>query len=495
MADGSLGGLGSSIGLTATAKDYSNLYRYSQMAKAQKAKAKDDKLDDIIKLVTVKTSESKLHPLEVGSMEIRTGQFVQNLRRMSAEEDIRGMDNEVTSMFADLNEAQNRSSDYWGLEKTVREAAAGNKYVPKNVREAARIMVGSESSADFITALNDNKIKRNNFLDYDDNGRVVTGSFDYYDIDKSVKDLIAGNSVVIGRSTEPYTDPNTKTTFFPRVMGIPIDDAEAAEVSKMVDANGNLVRPMLTARKIPKTLLADTDLAAQYIDQYDLVDKTPEEIEEHFYKNMVEPNVKRKETIQTAKPAENTTIINQPATPGDYTFEGGPSSKLIFSYSMPKEWLIANPDKTKYTFTVDSPYSVSLAVGGSTTFRLQPSKNFINKATGKSMESSTTQPIDVNNVNVLPYEIKDGVKIVIGDDRVQTLRTQGKKVPYSAFIEGKGKLIGVEGELTNADFYTEFTSNIRSNIANQSSVLGSKAKAALVKGFLKLDKEIAAANK
>ena len=229
MADGSLGGLGSSIGLTATAKDYSNLYRYSQMAKAQKAKAKDDKLDDIIKLVTVKSSESKLHPLEVESMKIRTGEFVQKLRRMSAEEDISGMDNEVTSMFADLNEAQNRSSDYWGLEKTVKEAAAGNKYVPKNVRQAARIMVGSASSADFINALNDNQVRRNDFLDYDDNGRVVTQSFDYYDIPKAVKDMIAGNSVVIGRATEPYTDPNTKTTFFPRVMGIPIDDAEAAQ--------------------------------------------------------------------------------------------------------------------------------------------------------------------------------------------------------------------------------------------------------------------------
>jgi hypothetical protein len=495
MADGSLGGLGSSIGLTATAKDYSNLYRYNQQAKAQKAKAKDDKLDEIIKLVTVKSSESKLHPLEVGSMEIRTGQFVQNVRRMAAEDDIRGIDNEVTSMFADLNEAQNRSSDYWGLEKTVKEAAAGNKYVPKNVRQAARIMVGSASSADFITALNDNQVRRNDFLDYDDNGRVVTQSFDYYDIDKSVKDLIAGNSVVIGVAKEPYTDPNTKTTFFPRVMGIPIDDEEAKRVSNMVDANGNLVRPMLTAKKISKTLLSNTSLAAQYIDQYDLEDKTPEEIEQHFYENMVEPNVKRKETIQTAKPPSSLTINNQPGTPGDYTFEGGPATKLIFAYSMSKEWQIANPGKTKFTFTVDSPYSVSLAVGGSTSFRLQPSKNFINKATGKSMESPSTQPIDINNVSVLPYEIKDGVKIIIGDERVQALKTQGKKVPYSAFVEGKGQLIGVEGELTNADFYTEFTSNIRSNIANQSSVLGSKAKAALVKGFLKLDKEIAAANK
>jgi hypothetical protein len=142
----------------------------------------------------------------------------------------------------------------------------------------------------------------------------MTQSFDAYDINKAVKDLIAGNSVVIGESTEPYTDPNTKTTFFPRVMGIPIDDEEASRVSKLVDGNGNLVRPMLTARKIPKTLLNNTDLAAQYIDQYDLEDKTPEEIEQHFYENMVEPNVKRKETIQTAKPPGSLTINNNQGT-------------------------------------------------------------------------------------------------------------------------------------------------------------------------------------
>lgn len=42
----------------------------------------------------------------------------------------------------------------------------------------------------------------------------MTQSFDAYDIPKAVKDMIAGNSVVIGESTEPYTDPNTKLHFF-----------------------------------------------------------------------------------------------------------------------------------------------------------------------------------------------------------------------------------------------------------------------------------------
>lgn len=77
-------------------------------------------------------------------------------------------------------------------------------------------------------------------------------------------------------------------------MGIPIDEEEASRVSKLVDGNGNLVRPMLTAKAIPSKLLNNTSLAAQYIDQYDLEDKTPEEIEQHFYENMVEPNVKGK---------------------------------------------------------------------------------------------------------------------------------------------------------------------------------------------------------
>jgi hypothetical protein len=486
MADGSLGGLGSSIGLTATAKDYSNLYRYNQQAKAQKAKAKDDKLEDIIKLVTVKSSESKLHPLEVESMRIRTGEFVQNVRRMAAEDDIRGIDNEVTNMFADLNNAQNRSGDYWGLEKTVREAAAGNKYVPKNVREAARIMVGSESSADFISALNDNQVKRNNFLDYDDNGRVVTGSFDAYDITKKTKDLIAGNSVTIGRGPETY-DAYTKTKFFPRIVGLPMDDAAAADVRKMVDPDGTMVNPILTAKQIPSIILSDEQVAAQYIDQYNLEEKTPEEIEQHFFETMVKPNVKIKEIIQTAKPPSSITVNNQPGTPGDYTFEGGPSTNLNFAYSM--------ADNTKFNFQVDSPYSVSMALDGGLTFRINPSRNFINKATGKQYTSTSTQPIDINNVSVLPYEIKDGVKIVIGNDRVKQIKDAGQKVQYSAFVEGKGQLIGAEKEITNADFYTELTPALRSNISNQAAVKGPKVKTALSKGFVRLDQEVAAANK
>jgi len=494
MADGSLGGLGSSIGLTATAKDYSNLYRYSQMAKAQKAKAKDDKLDDILKHVTIKVAESNLHDLEVNQMEIRTAQFIDKARQAIGQDDMGSFYKEFGSYQADLNNAKNRSQGYWGLEKTVREAASGNKYVPKNVRQAAGLMLNSASSADYINALTENGVKRNAFFDYDEQGHVMTQSFDAYDINKAAKDLISGNSVIIGRGPETY-DPLTKTKIQPYIKGLPLDDVAAGEIKKMVGPDGYAVQPTLTAKQIPSILLKNPALAAQYIDQYNLEDKTPEEVEQHFFETVVKPNVELKESTQVSKAPGQTNIYNQPATPGDYTFEGGPASKLIFSYSMPKEWLIANPGKSKYIFTVDSPYSVSLAVGGNTTFRLQPSKNFINKATGKSMESPSSQPIDVNNVSVLPYEIKDDVKIVISNERVQALKSQGKKVEYSAFIEGKGQLVGVEGELTNADFYTEFTSSIRSNIANQSSVLGAKAKAALVKGFFKLDKEIAAANK
>jgi hypothetical protein len=486
MADGSLGGLGSSIGLTATVKDYSNLYRYNQQAKAQKAKAKDDKLDDIIKLVTVKSSESKLHPLEVGSMEIRTGQFVQNVRRMAAEDDIRGIDNEVTSMFADLNEAQNRSSDYWGLEKTVKEAAAGNKYVPKNVRQAARIMVGSASSADFIKALNDNQVRRNDFLDYDDNGRVVTQSFDAYDIDKATKDLISGNSVIIGRGPEVF-DPYTKTKIQPYIKGLPLDDAAAGEIKKMVGPDGYAVQPTLTAKQIPSILLKNPALAAQYIDTYNLEDKTPDEVEQHFFETIVKPNVELKESTQVTKAPSSITVNNQPGTPGDYTFEGGPSTNLNFAYSM--------ADNTKFNFQVDSPYSVSMALDGGLTFRINPSRNFINKATGKQYTSTSTQPIDINNVSVLPYEIKDGVKIVIGNDRVKQIKDAGQKVQYSAFVEGKGQLIGAEKEITNADFYTELTPALRSNISNQAAVKGPKVKSALVKGFVRLDQEVVAANK
>ena len=487
MADGTLGGLGSSIGLTATAKDYSSLYKYNQQLKAQQEKAKQDKLDDIIKNVTVKAGDD-LHRLEVEPMRIRTAAFIDKARQSIGQDDMSGFYDELTRFQADLNLAKSRSAGYNGLEKTVREAASGNKYVPKNVRQAAGLMLNSATSADYIGALNENEVRQNSFFDYDEQGNVMTQSFDAYDINKAVKDMIAGNSVVIGRATEPYTDPNTKTTFFPRVMGIPIDDAEAAEVSKMVDGNGNLVRPMLTARKIPKTLLNNTDLAAQYIDQYDLEDKTPEEIEQHFYENMVEPNVKRKETIQTAKPPGSTSVyVNTGATAGDYTFEGGPATNLNFSYEL--------ADNTTFPFTVDAPYSVSLSMDGGLAFRLSPSKEFINKATGKPYTSTTSQPVDVNITNVLPYEVKGGVKVVIGNDRVKKLKSEGKKVNYAAFIEGKGQLVGVEKELTNVDLYTELTPAIRSNIANQAAAKGKNVKAALMKGFLRIDKEVAAANK
>lgn len=486
MADGSLGGLGSSIGLTATPREYTSLYKYSQQLRAQQEKAKQDKLDDIIKSVTVKAGEN-LHRLEVEPMRIRTAEFIDRARQYVGQDDMSSFYQELTNYQADLNMAKSRSAGYNGLEKTVREAAAGNKYIPKNVRQAAGLMLNSATSADYINAMNENGIKRNAFFDYDDQGNVMTQSFDAYDINKAVKDLIAGNSVVIGRGKEVF-DPYTKTKMQPYIKGIPYDDNQAAGVRNMIDENGFMVQPTLTAKQIPGKLLSNTALAAQYIDMYDLEDMTPDQIEQHFMETVVDPNIKLKEGVQTSKESKGLTIINQMgSTPGDYTFEGGPATNLNFSYKL--------ADNSTFPFTVDAPYSVSFSMDGGLTFRLSPSRNYINKATGQPYTSTTSQPIDVNMANVLPYEVKNGVKVVIGNDKVKQLKAAGKKVNYAAFIEGKGQLIGAEKEITNVDLYTELTPAIRSNMATQAASKGKLVKAALMKGFLRLDKEIAAANK
>jgi hypothetical protein len=486
MADGSLGALGSSIGLTATPKDYSSLYRYNQQLKAQQAKAKQDKLDDILTNVTVKSGEN-LHRLEVEPMRIRTAEFIDRARQYVGDDNMQAFYEELGNYQADINMARSRSAGYKGLETAVRDAAAGNKYVPKNVRQAAGLMLNSATSSDFINALNDSGVQRNSFFDYDDQANIMTQSFDAYNIEKAAKDLISENSIIIGRGPEVF-DPYTKTKVQPYIKGLPLDDASAAEVRKMIGPDGTVVEPTLTAKEIPGILLKNTAFAAQYIDTYDLENSTPDEIEQHFFDTVVKPNVKLKESVQVTKAPGSTTIINQPGAPvGDYTFEGGPATNLNFSYKL--------ADNKTFPFTVDAPYSVSLSMDGGLTFRLNPSRNWINKSTGQQYTSTTTQPVDINMSNVLPYEIKNGVKIVIGNDRVKQLKSEGKKVNYAAFIEGKGQLIGAEKEITNIDLYTELTPAIRSNIANQAAAKGKAVKAALMKGFLRIDQEVAAANK
>lgn len=484
MADGTLGGLGSSIGLTATPKDYSSLYRYSQQLRAQQEKAKQDKLDDIFKNVTIKVGEQNLHDLEVGPMHIRVSQFIDRARQHVGQDDMSGFYQELASFQADLNNAKNRSKGYWDLEKTVKDAAAGNKYVPKNVRQAANLMLNSASSADYINALNENEIKRNAFFDYDEQGHVMTQSFDTYDINKAVKDLVAGNSVIIGRGPETF-DPITKTKIQPYVKGLPLDDAAAGEVRKMVGPDGVAVEPTLTAKQIPSILLQNPALAAQYIDTYDLEDKTPDEVEQHFFETVVKPNVKLKESVQTTKQPGSTNVYVSTGTAADYAFEGSPIPELNFGASVGGKSM---------SFATDSKYSVPLAVGD-LKFRFTPTKTLVFKNTSLPYKGPTTTTIDANYVNILPYEIKDGIKIVTSNERVKQLKSQGQKVKYAAFVEGKTGFIGAEGEVTNPDFYTEFTPALRANFANQAATKGKQAGAAFAKGMVRLDKELAAANR
>jgi hypothetical protein len=135
-----------------------------------------------------------------------------------------------------------------------------------------------------------------------------------------------------------------------------------------------------------------------------------------------------------------------------------------------------------------------LAVGD-LEFRFPPSGTIINKNTNMPTTSPASSKLSANYVHILPYEIENGVKFVISNKRVQKLKSQGKKVKYSAFVEGKTSMFGVEREATNPDVYTEFTPAIRSNFAASAAGKSKAIGAAFAKGMIKLDKQLAAANK
>jgi len=472
MADGTLGGLGSSIGLTATPREYISLYKYSQQLRAQE-KAKQDKLDDIIKNVTVKAGEN-LHRLEVEPMRIRTAEFIDRARQYVGQDDMSGFYQELTNYQADLNMAKSRSNGYNTLEKTVREAASGNKYIPKNVRQAAGLMLNSATSADYINAMNESGIKRNAFFDYDDQGNVMTQSFDSYDINKAVKDLIAGNSVVIGRGKEVF-DPYTKTKRQPYIKGIPYDDNQAAGVRNMIDENGFMVQPTLTAKEIPGKLLSNTALAAQYIDMYDLEDMTPDQIEQHFMETVVDPNIKLKEGVQTTKKSGDINITNIQGTAANYAFIGEPKKKLNFM----EEGKLAQ---------IDSQYSVQLAPGGEFIFQITPSGAMISKEDNVAYSLTQSSDLKANYIHVLPYREVNGVKYVISEAAAKKIYKG--KVKYAPFVEGKMMDFTVQPNVTNADYYTEFTADILGGFANDAATKGKQASAAFAEGIRQLNKKL-----
>jgi hypothetical protein len=471
--------IGSSIGLTGTPREYTQLYKYSQQLQAAKQKAQQDKLDDIIKDVTIKSGED-LHRLEVEPMRIRTAEFIDRARQSIGQDDMSSFYDELTNYQSDLNLAKSRSVGFNNLEKTVREAAAGNKYIPKNTRQAASLMLNSATSADYIGVLNEAGVRRNAFFDYDDQGNVMTQSFDSYDINKAAKDLIAGNSVIIGRGPETY-DPLTKTKIQPYIKGLPMDEAAAGEIRKMVGPDGTMVEPTLTASQIPGILLKNPALAAQYIDQYDLEDKSPEEIEQHFLETVVKPNVKLKESVQVTKKSGDINITNQQGTAGEYSFIGAPRSKLNFGGTDKNGNMIVN--------SIDSKYSVQLSVGGDLTFSFAPAGTMIDKESGETFKLTGGGDMKANYVHVLPYQEINGVKYVISEPVAKLLYTnKGKKVPYAAFVEGKSLDYTVQPNVTNPDYYTEFTTDILGGFATNAAQKGKAVSQSFAKGISELNK-------
>ena len=244
-------------------------------------------------------------------------------------------------------------------------------------------MLDSASSADYINAFDENGVKRNAFFDYDEQGHVMTQSFDTYDITKSVKDLIAGNSVIIGRGPETF-DPITKTKIQPYIKGLPLDDAAAGEVRKMVGPDGVAIEPTLTAKQIPSILLQNPALAAQYIDTYDLEDKTPDEVEQHFFETVVKPNVKLKESVQTTKQPGSTNVYVSTGTAADYAFEGSPIPELNFGASVGgKSMPFQSKSQARYLFAKEPEIAKELASKTQSLKKLPNKKKKINILTRK----------------------------------------------------------------------------------------------------------------
>lgn len=469
--------IGLSIGLTGSPREYPQLYKYNQQLEAAKRKAKDDKIDEIVNNVAVKAGD-KLHKLEVEPMRLRVGKFIDEANKYKQVDDMQGFMRAVSDFQADVNYAQERSKNFNELEKNYREAASGNKYVFKNQKDAVLLMKDAASTADYIDALNKNGIQKNSFFDYGNDGTVYFSTVDRYDTDKAVRDLIDKNKIVLAK--KEYTDPTTKAKAMEFVKGIPLDEDEAKYLNQLATKEGRPVGGVLTANKIASTLLSNPGFAAQYIDEYDLQGLSLDDVEKHFYETKVLPNVKREEGAKYLYQKPSTTVIVNNEKQESFDFSGGPRQGLYFGSSTAK-------------IPVDSPYSVPLAIGD-LSFRITPGKQWISKADGAPLpSSSSTAKIETNYINVLPYILVDGVKVVTTAEASK--KANNGKVQYAPFVEGKVGYLTQAGvfELTNKDYYTEFDASIIPNFRNQ--IKNDNARIRFVKQINQMRQAVSEANR
>jgi hypothetical protein len=206
-----------------------------------------------------------------------------------------------------------------------------------------------------------------------------------------------------------------------------------------------------------------------------LEDKTSKEIEDHFYENMVEPNVKRKETIQTAKPPSSLTINNQPGTAAQYAFIGAPKAQLNFM------------EAGKLT-RINSAYSVQLAPGNEFIFQIAPGGAMIAKEDNTAYSLVGSSGLKANYLHVLPYREVNGVKYVISEAAAKAI--YAGKVKYAPFVEGKMMDFTVQPNVSNPDYYTEFTTDILGGFAGDAATKGKQASAAFAEGIKQLNKKL-----
>lgn len=478
-----LEGIGLSIGLTGTPKEYTSLYKYRQQLDAAKRKASDDKIDDIVSQISVKYGD-KLHKLEAEPMRIRTGEFINEALRLKQSQDMQGFYQAVADYETDLLQARNRSKTFFELQEMKREAAAGNKYLFKNQKEAADLILKSASTADYIQALKANGIQRNMLFDYADDGSIEFMTVDKYDLNKAAKNLIDGNKIVIGKTE--YPDPAKPGGIVREVAyGIPETEEEAKYLATLKDAAGNPITPKVTVPGVAKTLLENPAVAAQFIDEYNLEGKTPEEIEKEFIDKIVRPNNKIKEGVIKFSPeTKNQTNVNvftgsETEIP---TFEGGPEKGIGFSTE-------------RGEYVVDALSSIPLAFGPNeeVKFRLNASNQWISRTTGKPMDATSSAKLAANNVYVFPYVLDSKGRKIITTEEASKSSYKGK-AKYAPFVIGKYiEITGGQEEMTNEDYYAEFTPALRTNFVNK--VTNPKAKSALSKRLLELEKFISDKNK
>jgi hypothetical protein len=392
----------------------------------------------------VAADKTKYHNMYANDVKNKTAQFFSSFFDMKRNRD----PNIVEKTYSNWNDWNtdtqvilNKSNRLFGIEKFATQGSAQGKYVPNSISKFGELIRNSRSEDEFMQKIQKNpEVFFDGYITVDQNtGEINYEEQDVIDFGKYLKDnVLTKNKAVLETISSKDIGPNQKQRL--EIRTIPTNAEEAEATKQFLIKNGASADIKVdNAYDLGKSWFdSNKDVRTQYRSRKyeagnaDILNKTPAQLYDEFYKDYVLPNIPAYDKLTEAYTGPRTVVsVSTGQEGGAATYQVQEKKTINYIKGQSESIASALLSKTSQGNSVNrskDPFIIDMRTG---------------KPAYRSGDTGTVD-YSVSTLHILPtaFDTSGNMTPLTTSDEA-TARAAGVKIRYVPWVEATTKSLNI----------------------------------------------------